>query len=193
MDPTTAVDLYWLPLGAGGTVVRLNGRIYEYVAARRAHRPPRDLYHAGLEVWHDGVRHVIEMAPVWSGPRADRGVVLEGPVGLRTLGRSRWFRYEVRRWPGGVIPDADEAVDSPRRLTDAPHIAAEVLAACERVPRLVWGRDELGLGEMWNSNSLIAWLLASGGVDLIGVRPPARGRAPGWDAGLELASRWSTG
>ena len=29
-----AVDLYWLPLGAGGHFVRLNGRIYEALAAR---------------------------------------------------------------------------------------------------------------------------------------------------------------
>ena len=28
------VDLYWLPLGAGGHSVRLNGRVYEAVAAR---------------------------------------------------------------------------------------------------------------------------------------------------------------
>ncbi len=27
------VDLYWLPLGAGGHSVRLNGRVYEAVAA----------------------------------------------------------------------------------------------------------------------------------------------------------------
>jgi hypothetical protein len=29
-----AVDLYWLPLGAGGHFVRLNGRLYEALAAR---------------------------------------------------------------------------------------------------------------------------------------------------------------
>ena len=28
-----SIDLYWLPLGAGGHSVRLNGRIYEAVAA----------------------------------------------------------------------------------------------------------------------------------------------------------------
>jgi hypothetical protein len=28
-----AVDLYWLPLGAGGHFVRLNGRGYEALAA----------------------------------------------------------------------------------------------------------------------------------------------------------------
>jgi hypothetical protein len=31
-------DLYWLPLGAGGQSVRLNGRVFEAVAARLARR-----------------------------------------------------------------------------------------------------------------------------------------------------------
>jgi hypothetical protein len=34
-----AVDLYWLPLGAGGHFVRLNGRIYEALAARMQSAP----------------------------------------------------------------------------------------------------------------------------------------------------------
>jgi hypothetical protein len=42
---TEGVDLYWLPLGAGGHSVRLNGRVYEAVAARLARRPACDLYH----------------------------------------------------------------------------------------------------------------------------------------------------
>jgi hypothetical protein len=51
--PTTlpgAVDLYWLPLGAGGHFVRMNGRIYEALVAWRAKRPRRDLYHSALIV-----------------------------------------------------------------------------------------------------------------------------------------------
>jgi len=44
------IDLYWLPLGAGGHFVRLNGRIYEHIAAWREHRPTYDLYHSALEV-----------------------------------------------------------------------------------------------------------------------------------------------
>ena len=36
-----AIDLYWLPLGAGGHFVRLNGRIYE--AIPRIPRPPPSL------------------------------------------------------------------------------------------------------------------------------------------------------
>jgi hypothetical protein len=42
---------------------------------------------------------------------------------------------------------------------------------------------------MWNSNSVIAWLLARSGIDTESVRPPAGGRAPGWQAGLEVARR----
>ncbi|MEA2242375.1 MAG: hypothetical protein QOD24_1931, partial [Solirubrobacteraceae bacterium] len=38
-----AVDLYWLPLGAGGHFVRLNGRAYEALMARIARRPAYDL------------------------------------------------------------------------------------------------------------------------------------------------------
>jgi hypothetical protein len=33
-DSEPGVDLYWLPLGAGGHSVRLNGRVFEAVAAR---------------------------------------------------------------------------------------------------------------------------------------------------------------
>jgi hypothetical protein len=57
------------------------------------------------------------------------------------------------------------------------------------VPRPVWGRDELKAGEMWNSNSMIAWLIATAGLSTDDLRPPPRGRAPGWRAGLEVARR----
>ena len=53
----------------------------------------------------------------------------------------------------------------------------------------VWGRDELRAGEMWNSNSFIAWLLARSGIDTDTIRPPDNGRAPGWEAGLVVARR----
>jgi len=45
---------------------------------------------------------------------------------------------------------------------------------------------------MWNSNSLVAWLLASSGVSVEAVQPPAGGRAPGWQAGLVAAGQAST-
>jgi hypothetical protein len=158
------VDLYWLPLGAGGHSVRLNGRVFEAVAARLERRAPCDLYHAALEVRVPEGRCVIEQGPARGGSGAGRGVVAEGAVGSRWAGRFRIFRYEVRRWYGGVIPDADEAVESPQRLTDDPAAARRVLDLAARVPKAVWGRDELATGEMWNSNSVIAWLLARSGV-----------------------------
>src|SRR5579872_4627951 len=39
-----SVNLYWLPLGAGGHCVRLNGCIFEAIMARIQHRPVCDLY-----------------------------------------------------------------------------------------------------------------------------------------------------
>src|ERR671934_236858 len=57
------------------------------------------------------------------------------------------------------------------------------------LPSPVWGRDELQTGEMWNSNSVISWLLARSGLATDMIRPPAGGRAPGWDAGVITARR----
>jgi len=188
---TASVDLYWLPLGAGDNThcVRTNGRIFEAVTARYERRARCDLYHAALEVGLGDDRFVIEMAPVWSLKQTDRGVVSEGAVGLRWLGRSRLFRYEVRRWRDGVIPDASEAVDSPRRLSTDWVQAAHVLALVPAFPTATWGRNELKAGGAWNSNSLIAWLLARSGHDMPDIGPPAHGRAPGQSAGLVIAQR----
>ena len=114
------VDLFWLPLGAGGRFVRSNGRFYEALAARLEHRERSPLYHSALEVHLGGDHYVIEQAPVWNMKDPERGVVCEGPVGARWVGRIRLFRYEVRRWRNGIIPDRSEALDSPLRLsTDA--------------------------------------------------------------------------
>jgi hypothetical protein len=183
----SSVDLYWLPLGAGGHSVRLNGKAFEAVAARHGHRPVCDLYHSALEVTVAGERFVIEMAPAWDAHGDTRGVVAEGPVGARWAGRSRLFRYEIRRWRDGRIPDMPEAVDSPQRLSEDPAAARRLLELVPQVPALTWGRDERATGEMWNSNSVVAWLLAASGIDPAAARLPDRGRAPGWDAGLAVS------
>ena len=44
---SSGIDLYWLPLGAGGHFVRLNGIAYEAVVARLERRPVCNLYHSG--------------------------------------------------------------------------------------------------------------------------------------------------
>jgi hypothetical protein len=132
---------------------------------------------------------VVEQAPVhdWSGK--ERGVVGEGPDGARWAGRFRIFRYEIRLWRGGHIPDVAEAVDSPRSLTDDEECARRVLKLVAKVPTPVWGRDELATGEMWNSNSVIAWVLTCSGLDVDAIQLPAGGRAPGWQAGIVVARR----
>jgi hypothetical protein len=190
-----AVDLYWLPLGAGDAsrLVRWSGLAFEAIVARHEDRESRDLYHSALEVHLHGARFVIEMAPVWRCDALDRGVVSEGPVGFARLGRSRLFRYEVHCWKGGVIPDVAEAVNSPQRLSSDRDMAQRVLDLVASFPARTWGRDELQAGEMWNSNSLTSWLLATSGHDTTDIRPPSGGRAPGWSAGLAVAARRAVG
>ena len=189
VEPLSSVDLYWLPLGAGGRSVRLNGRVFEAVAARLARRSVSDLYHSALEVRVPAGRFVIEMAPVRDGQGSRRGVVAEGAVGSRWAGPFRIFRYEIRRWREGVIPDVGEAVASPQHLTDDPVVAQRMLDLVPAVPPLVWGRDQAHAGEMWNSNSVTSWLIVRSGLDAEAARIPPGGRAPGWDAGVCLAAR----
>jgi hypothetical protein len=187
------VDLYWIPLGAGGWFVKRNGRLYERLTARRERRRPLDLYHCTLEVVVPEGRFVIEQTPVPRGRGADRGVVAAGPVGVRAAGVLRLFRYEVRRCRDGFVPDIAEAVDSPRRVTTDVAVARRLLELVPAVPTPVWGRDELGTGDMWNSNAVVSWLITMAGLDPTGVRPPAGGRAPGWDAGVVAARRSAPG
>lgn len=84
-----SIELWWLPLGAGGHSVRLNGLAFEAFSAALQRRQRADLFHAGLTVESSTGAYVVEMAPVWAGPSGDRGSVGEGPVGARILGRSR--------------------------------------------------------------------------------------------------------
>jgi hypothetical protein len=187
---SAGIELYWLPLGAGGWFVRRNGRLWEAIQSLLERRRPLDLYHTALVVRVPEGRFVVENCwPIPDGNGRARGVIVEGPVGSRRMGRWRVFRYEVRRWRDGVIADADQAVASPQLLSDDPLVARRLLELVGSLPGPVWGRDELGTGEMWNSNSVIAWLLAQSGVPAEAVRAPAGGRAPGWRAGLVMAGR----
>jgi hypothetical protein len=183
------VDLYWIPLGAGGHSVRLNGKVFEAVAACCARRSRRDLYHSALEVTGRDGRFTIEMTPIPDDHGSVRGVVSEGAVGARFAGRFRLFRYEIRRWRDGVIPDAAAAISGPIHVASDVSQAQRLLDLVPSVPTPVWGRDELGAGEMWNSNSVTAWLLQRAGINTGKIRLPSGGRAPGWDAGIAIARR----
>jgi hypothetical protein len=188
---SVAVDLYWIPLGAGQHVVRLSGRLFEGAMARVQRRPALDLYHSALTVDVPDGRFVIEQTPVIDVHGERRGVVVEGPVGTRLTRRFRLFRYEIRRWREGVIPDIAEAVCSPVRVADDLDQARLILELVPSVPPLVWGRDERHTDDMWNSNSVISWLLTRSGIDAGNIHPPPGGRAPGWRAGVAIAKQCS--
>jgi hypothetical protein len=186
-----SIDLYWLPLGAGGQIVRHAGRLYEAVASRLASRGRLDLYHAALEVRTAEATFAIELMPCVFGraARAGRGVVAYGPVGSPLAGRIGLFRYELRRWRDGVIFDLEHPPSRPVQITEDAAAARRLLDLVPFVPISTWGRDELGGGEMWTSNSVIAWLIVQARAWTADLRPPAGGRAPGWDAGVRIAAR----
>jgi hypothetical protein len=99
------------------------------------------------------------------------------------------FRYEIRRWRDGEIPDIRYAVASPVRIAVDAILVDNVLNLLPLVPTPVWGRDELHAGEMWNSNSVVSWTLTQSGLIAEAGRPPGNGCAPGWDAGVLVAKR----
>jgi hypothetical protein len=186
---TAGVHLYWIPLGAGDHCVRFNGRVFEAIDAARRHRQRCELYHAALVAKLGGDRYTTELAPAPDADEASRGVVATGAVGSRYIGWLRLFRYEVRCSRGGSLPDLGEAVGGPLRLTSEARVVRRLLDLVATVPTPAWGRDERKAGEMWNSNSMIAWLIATAGPSTDHLRPPPRGRAPGARAGLEVARR----
>ncbi|WP_404320618.1 hypothetical protein [Arthrobacter luteolus] len=183
---TAQVRLWWLPVGAGGHLVIHTSRWWELWRSVRERRHPRPLFHAALEVAADGSTYAIEMTPSWGQGRSERGVVAEGPVGLRALGRLKLFRYEVRCWRGGIIPDLGYAPEPPLVFNVSTSGADALRARVPQVPDMVWGA-KMPDGDMWNSNSLVSWLLQSSGIDAGALYPPHGGRAPGWRAGIDAA------
>ena len=191
-EAETTLQLLWIPLGAGQHVVRISGWIYEATAAFVRRRPRCALYHSALTVSVPDGRYVIEMTPVLDAHGSQRGVVAEGPVGLRSAGRLRIFRYEIRCWRDGVIPDLPAAKSRKTIALDSA-TANKLLTLVPSVPTWVWGRDELDVGDMWNSNSVTSWLLCASGIDLRQFAIPRGGRAPGWNAGIAAARRVASG
>jgi hypothetical protein len=183
------VDLYWIPLGAGGHSVRFNGIVYEAVSAAVHRRRRFDIYHCALKIRVATGLYAVEMTPVPNDRGWERGVVVQGAVGTRWAGWFRTFRYEVRRWRNGVIPDLQYVIGGPIRLTDDAVVAEQILEQLADVPALTWGRDDSDVGEMWSCNSVISWVLTRAGVNIEEISPPPRGRAPGWNAGIAIATR----
>jgi hypothetical protein len=128
-----------------------------------------------------GIPAGVYTAPVveFSAPRNRTPQELPAQsVGVAVLGLGhaavgRCCSRELPAWRDGTIADAGWAVASPRVLSRDPDRARRVLELVGELPRPVWGRDELGAGEMWNSNSVIAWLLARAGLAVENIRTPA--------------------
>lgn len=186
-----SIDLFWIPLGAGGKgFVRLVGKVYEALKARLDGRKPLALYHTALQVRTPEGLFVVEMMlPSPGGDISSRGVVLEGAVASAWLAWLPPFRYEVRRWRDGIILEDEPAAVGPQTLSEDPVQAGRLLEWTNSIPLLTWGRDDLDTGEMWNSNSVISWLLAKSGLPVENIEAPAGVRAPGWDAGIVVARR----
>lgn len=187
---THGIDLLWIPLGADGWFVRSNGRVWEAIQARREKREPLALFHSALEVRLPDGRYVVENAwPIPDREGASRGVVAEGPVFSRRLGKLRLLRYEVRCWPDGTIFDASWAVGGAIRVSNDVDAARRVLSILPTMPPRVWGRRVPEAADMWNSNSTISWALTRSGIDVDAIPFPTGGRAPGWVAGIQVALR----
>jgi hypothetical protein len=184
-----SVALYWIPLGAGAHSVRINGILYEAMCAAIERRSRRKLFHSVLAVTLPFGRYMIEMTPTPDRAGHERGVVAQGPVGLRPLRCLRLFRYEVRRWRDGTVPDLDFAVECPIIVSTDPVVARAVFDLVPKVPALTWGRDESQAGEMWSCNSVTSWALTAAGLEPDAIAMPPRSRAPGWDAGVTVARR----
>ena len=181
-----AVELYWIPLGAGGHCVRFNGRIFEALdAARRAPSALRPLPRgarrpARRPALHDRARRrrrtPTRRAAASSAPAPSAAATSAGCACFAT----RFAAGEADRSPTWTTRSAGRC-----RLTTDPGVARRLLDLVAAVPRPVWGRDELDAGEMWNSNSVIAWLVATAGLPADELEPAAAGQG----AGLEGRSR----
>ena len=185
------MDLYWLPLGAGGHSVRWNGRAFEAVAARLKHRSaarPLSLRARSAAARSGAICDRAGSDPgrarQGAGAWLQRGLLVRAGRGARGSSATRCDDGET-----ASIPDVADAVESPLRLTDDPRIAQRLWDCVPDLPTPVWGRDELGAGEMWNSNSIVSWLIVRSGLPIEAIQPPAGGRAPGWNAGIVVARR----
>jgi hypothetical protein len=107
------VDLYWLPLGAGGHFVRLDGRVFEAVVSRLERRPACDLYHFALDVRVPEGRYVIEQTPV---PDGDGGGVASPPPAR--LARVGLGAFESSATSSNHDRGSDKPSGPPGRPTD---------------------------------------------------------------------------
>lgn len=183
------VDLYWLPVGAETSrIQQWSLRRWEALSAILSRRPRMDLYHPGLKLRAGSdTTYTMELTPAFIGSPAEPAMT--GPVGFRGADRWKLFRYQLRCLEAETLPDEEWAVESPIHLSQDRPTAERVLALAPKVPPYTWGRRVKGTSEMWTSASVVAWMLVKADIDAALIPLPQGGRAPGWEAGLEVALR----
>ncbi len=180
------IDLFWLPVGAGTPrAQQFSLACWEAVAALLSRRKRAALYHPALKMRQGAVTYTLELTPVFVGEPA--APAMTGPVGLRAAGRFKLFRYQLRCYEADSLPDEEWAVESPIRLSTECELVERIREAAATVPPHAWGRRAPGTHEMWTSASVVSWLLTECGIDAGAIALPRGGRAPGWQAGLEVA------
>ena len=167
---------HWIPLGAGGHSVRVNGIVCEVISSLIQRRPRQRLPRRPGDPRPE--RTVRDRDD--TGPERARLERVSWRGGSRdAIGRStRILRYESAGDPTASSPTWGDAVASPVRISDDPpwHSASW---GCSLDAEPTWGRDELGTGEMWTCNSVM-----SGSHPRLGL--PGRDRLPPTRAGTRM-------
>lgn len=179
------LDLYWIPVGAGTHFQHASLVFYEAIASRLSRRPPATLYHSALKLRIDGTDFTLELLP--AAAHQLESPLMTGPVGVRGADRLRLFRYQLLLKPGASLPD-EQWAGEPHRLTVDESAIRRLVELGPSVPAYVWGRRVPRTTEMWTSDSAISWLLCRAGIDASAIPLPPGGRAPGWHAGIQLAT-----
>ena len=137
----TAIDLHWIPLGAGGHSVRFNGIVYESLAASIQRRPRYNIYHSALELTlPDGV-YTVEMTPVPNSRGWERGLIAEGPLG--SSGRDDFGSSVTRSAGGRTVSSQTWAMPCHRHcISPTARVVERAFGLLPAVPALTWGRDE---------------------------------------------------
>jgi DNA-binding CsgD family transcriptional regulator len=141
MEPP-GVDLYWLPLGAGGWFVRLNGKAYEALVAARDRRPRADLYHSALVVTVPEARFAIESGPATDGDSAARGVVCDAAVGHRVALPAVSVTIGAREMVFEVV-GREEELAAVAGFLEGPHDGSAVL--------VLEGDPGIGKSTLWQA------------------------------------------
>src|SRR4029453_3694626 len=138
-----------------------------------------------------------EVCPLVAQEVAHLGGSLVEPVdevlGDSWPGLRRWLHAcSVAAYSYSVRPRCSCRTPVPDLSGERRGVVAEGAVGASWAPPFRLPRYEIRLlhtGEIWNSNSVIAWALARSGFDAAAILPPEGVREPGWRARVLVADR----